>query len=143
MIVRVRGKTGWREVEIGPGSSDHTCPIVALQTWLNLARIAHGPLFRRVTKNGKQVGLARLNDKHIVRLVKRTALAAGVRGDLSEADRKRKFAGHSLRAGLATSANAGEYQVQRQLGHASVTMTRRYQRKREQFLLNLTKAAGL
>jgi integrase len=66
-----------------------------------------------------------------------------VRGDLSEADRKRKFAGDSLRAGLATSANAGEYQVQRQLGHASATMTRRYQRKRERFCLNLTKAAGL
>jgi len=98
MIVHVRGKTGWREVEIGPGSSDHTCPVVALQTWLNLARIAHGPLFRRVTKNGKQPGVDRLNDKHIVRLVKRTALAAGVRGDLSEADRRRKFAGHSLRS---------------------------------------------
>jgi integrase len=143
MIVHVRGKTGWREVEIGPGSSEHTCPIVALQTWLNLARIAHGPLFRRVTKNGKQAGVDRLNDKHIVRLVKRTALAAGVREDLSEGDRKRKFAGHSLRAGLATSAKAGEYQVQQQLGHASVTMTRRYQRKRERFRLNLTKAAGL
>jgi integrase len=59
------------------------------------------------------------------------------------AERKRKFAGHSLRAGLATSAQAGEYQVQQQLGHASVTMTRRYQRKRERFRLNLTKAAGL
>jgi integrase len=143
MIVHVRGKTGWREVEIGPGSSNHTCPIVALQTWLNLARIAHGPLFRRVTKNGKQPNVDRLNDKHIVRLVKRAALAAGVRGDLSEAERKRKFAGHSLRAGLATSANAGEYEVQQQLGHASVTMTRRYQRKRERFRVNLTKAAGL
>jgi len=37
MIAHVRGKSGWRVVEIGPGSSDHTCPIVALQTWLNLA----------------------------------------------------------------------------------------------------------
>jgi integrase len=73
----------------------------------------------------------------------RTALAAGVRGGLSEAERRRKFAGHSLRAGLANSADAGEYRVQQQLGHASVTMTRRYQRNREGFRVNLTKAAGL
>jgi integrase len=81
---------------------------VALQTWLNLARIAHGPLFHRVTKNGKQPGAHCLNDNHIMRLVKRTALATGVRGDLSEADGRRKFTGHSLHADLATSANADE-----------------------------------
>jgi hypothetical protein len=51
--------------------------------------------------------------------VKRTALAAGVRGDLSEAERREKFSGHSLRAGLATAAQADERHVQRQLGHAS------------------------
>ena len=49
MLVTLRGKTGWREVEIGRGSSDATCPVVALQTWLKFARIGHGPLFRRVT----------------------------------------------------------------------------------------------
>jgi hypothetical protein len=36
----VRGKTGWREVEIGRGSSELTCPVVALETWLRLGRIA-------------------------------------------------------------------------------------------------------
>ncbi|MCB1467959.1 MAG: integrase, partial [Rhizobiaceae bacterium] len=49
LLVTLRGKTGWREVEVGRGSSDATCPVVALQTWLKFARIAHGPLFRRVT----------------------------------------------------------------------------------------------
>ena len=53
VLVTLRGKTGWREVEIGRGSSDATCPVVALQTWLKFARIAHGPLFRRVTGQGK------------------------------------------------------------------------------------------
>ena len=79
MIVTLHGKTGWREVEVGRGSSDATCPVVALQTWLKLARIAHGPLFRRVTGQGQAVGPDRLNDKEVARLVKRTALAAGVR----------------------------------------------------------------
>lgn len=56
-----------------------TCPVVALQTWLNLARIAHGPLFRRVTGQGKDVGPDRLLDQEVARLVKKAALAAGVR----------------------------------------------------------------
>lgn len=102
ILVTLRGKTGWREVEIGRGSSDATCPVVALQTWLKFSRIGHGPLFRRVAGQGKQVGAERLNDQEVARLVKRTALAAGVRGDLSEGEREMKFSGHSLRAGLAS-----------------------------------------
>jgi integrase len=143
VVVTLRGKTGWREVEIGRGSSDLTCPVVALQTWLKFARIGHGPLFRRVTGDGKKVGAERLVDKHVARLVKRTALAAGVRGDLTEGERGMKFAGHSLRAGLASSAEVEERYVQKQLGHASAEMTRRYQRRRDRFRVNLTKAAGL
>lgn len=143
ILVTLRGKTGWREVEIGRGSADSTCPVVALETWLNLARIAHGPLFRRVTGEGKKVGTERLNDQEIARLVKRTALAAGVRSDLTEAERTRLFAGHSLRAGLASSADVEERYVQKQLGHASAEMTRKYQRRRDRFRVNLTKASGL
>jgi integrase len=141
LIATLRGKTGWREVEIGRGSSDATCPVVALEAWLRFARIGHGPLFRRVT--GKAVGPDRLADKHVARLVKRTALAAGVRGDLSEGERAGKFSGHSLRAGLASSAEVDERHVQKQLGHTSAEMTRRYQRRRDRFRINLTKAAGL
>ena len=142
MIVTLRGKTGWREVEIGRGSSDATCPVVALQTWLKLARIGHGPLFRRVRGEGKDVGPDRLTDQQVARLVKRAAVAAGVRGDLPEGEREEKFAGHSLRAGLASSAEVDERYVQKQLGHASAEMTRRYQRRRDRFRVNLTKAAG-
>ena len=40
-----------------------------------------GPLFRRVTGNSKDVGPDRLNDQKVARLVKKTALAAGIRGD--------------------------------------------------------------
>lgn len=143
LLVTLRGKTGWREVEVGRGSSDATCPVVALQTWLKFARVAHGPLFRRVTGQGKTVGAQRLNDQEVSRLVKRAALAAGVRGDLSESERAKLFAGHSLRAGLASSAEVEERYVQKQLGHASAEMTRKYQRRRDRFRVNLTKASGL
>lgn len=49
----------------------------------------------------------------------------------------------SLRAGLASSAEVDERYVQKQLGHASAEQTRRYQRRRDRFRVNLTKAAGL
>ncbi|WP_319520691.1 site-specific integrase [uncultured Martelella sp.] len=143
MIVTLRGKTGWREVEIGRGSSDLTCPVAAVETWMTFAKIAHGPLFRRVTGKGKAVGAERLKDQEVARLVKRAVLASGIRGDLPEAERVRLFSGHSLRAGLATSAEVDERYVQKQLGHASAEMTRRYQRRRDRFRVNLTKAAGL
>ena len=134
---------GRDQTEDGRGSSDATCPVVALETWLDFARIGHGPLFRRVTGQGRKVGAERLNDQEVARLVKRAAMAAGVRGDLPEAERGRLFAGHSLRAGLASSAEVDERYVQKQLGHASAEMTRKYQRRRDRFRVNLTKASGL
>ena len=92
---------------------------------------------------GREVGSEQLNDRHVARLIKRLAVAAGVRGDLSERERQQKFAGHSLRAGLASSAEIDERYVQKHLGHASAEMTRRYQRRRDRFRVNLTRAAGL
>jgi integrase len=141
LLITLRGKTGWREVEIGPGSSPATCPVVALETWLRFARISQGPLFRRITAG--EPGPMRLNDREVARLVKRAALAAGLRGDLPESGRGALFAGHSLRAGLASSAEIDERFVQKHLGHASAEMTRRYQRRRDRFRVNLTRAAGL
>jgi integrase len=143
LIVTLSGKTAWREVEIGRGSSEATGPVVALQTWLNVARIGHGPSFRQVTGQGKDIGPDRLTDQQVARLVKRAALSAGVRGDLLEGEREAKFAGHSLRAGLARSAEVDERYVQKQLCRASAEMTRRYQRRRERFRFNLTRAGGL
>jgi len=143
VLVTLRGKTGWREVEVGRGASDHTCPVVALETWIRFGRIARGPLFRRIFKDNKTVDVERLSSKHVARLVKQTVLAAGVRSDLPEEERVLLFAGHSLRAGLASSAEIEERYVQKQLGHASAEMTRKYQRRRDRFRTNLTKASGL
>jgi len=143
LLLTLRGKTGWREVEIGRGSSDATCPVFATETWIKFAKLAKGPLFRRVKGKCKDVGPERLNDQEVARLVKKTALTAGVRGDLSEDERADKFSGHSLRAGLASSAEVDERYVQKQLGHTSAEMTRKYQRRRDRFRVNLTKAAGL
>jgi integrase len=142
-LLTIRGKTGWRDVEIGRGSRPDTCPVALLETWLRLGRIGHGPLFRPIARKNGGVSGERLTDKHVVRLVKRCALAAGLRGELTEGERRLAFGGHSLRAGLASSAQIEEAHVQKHLGHASAEMTRRYQRKRDRFQVNLTKAAGL
>jgi integrase len=125
-LLTLNAKTGWREVEIGRGSKEQTCPVHALEQWLDFAKIDFGPVF---------VGTARL--------IKRTVLDAGIRSELPEKDRIALFSGHSLRAGLASSAEVDERYVQKQLGHATAEMTRRYQRRRDRFRVNLTKAAGL
>ena len=142
-IIIQQTKTGWKEAEIARGSSDQTCPVHALEHWLHFAKIAHGPIFKRVTRDNGGVQSDRLSDKHVARLIKRTMLEAGLRPDLPDAERVKLFSGHSLRAGLASFAEADERYVQKQLGHASVEMTRRYQRRRDRFRINLTKAAGL
>ena len=142
-LLKFNAKTGWREVEIGRGSKDQTCPVHALEKWLHFARIDFGPVFVATSRDGRRASEARLNDKHVARLIKRTVLHAGIRSDLPEKERLALFSGHSLRAGLASSAEVDERYVQKQLGHTSAEMTRRYQRRRDRFRVNLTKAAGL
>jgi len=142
-LLTLNAKTGWREVEIGRGSSERSCPVHAVEQWLHYARIDFGPVFTRVSRDGRRALGARLNDRHVARLVKQTVLAAGLRPELPEAERLALFSGHSLRAGLASSAEVDERHVQKHLGHASAEMTRRYQRRRDRFRVNLTKAAGL
>ena len=142
-VLTLNAKTGWREVEIGRGASEQTCPVHALEQWLHFARIDFGAIFVRTSRDGKRALDARLSDKHVARLIKTTVLKSGIRADLPEAERLALFSGHSLRAGLASSAEIDERYVQKHLGHASAEMTRRYQRRRDRFRVNLTKAAGL
>jgi integrase len=143
VLITLRGKTGWREVEIGRGSSLQTCPVHALTQWLHFGRIDFGPIFVAVLRNGLKATEDRLSDRHVARLIKQTVREAGIRPNLSDAEWNKLYSGHSLRAGLAASAEVDERYVQKQLGHVPAEMTRRYQRRRDRFRVNLTKAAGL
>jgi site-specific recombinase XerD len=71
-----------------------TCPVMALERWLEAAAITKGRLFRSVTKGGK-VGES-MSGRALANIVKKCACAAGL-------DRS-QYSGHSLRAGFATSA---------------------------------------
>ncbi len=130
VVLTLNAKTGWREVEIARGSSDRSCPVHALEQWLHFARIDFGPVFVRVARDGKRALDSRLSNKHVARLIRATVLESGIRGEIPAKDRLALFSGHSLRAGLASSAEVDERHVQKQLGHASAEMTRRYQRRR-------------
>ena len=77
-------------------------------------------MFRSLNRPG-QMQLRRVSGADVARIVKKLAERAG----LDPA----KFAGHSLRAGHATSAaasGASERSIMNQTGHRSVQMVRRY-----------------
>jgi site-specific recombinase XerD len=107
-------------IAIPYGSDCATCPVRALQAWLEL--VADGPLFRRIDRHSHVGG--RLSDHSVALVVKKLANVAGL--DAA------KVAGHSLRSGFATSAaRAGksEAAIMRQTRHKSVTVARRYIRQ--------------
>jgi len=111
------------------------CPVRALRAWLDAAGVTTGPLFREVTRHGT-VAPAPLSGRSVSRLVKESLEAAGLDAD--------GFSGHSLRAGFATQAaksGKAERAIQRQTGHRSVTMLRRYIRDANLWTENA--AAGL
>lgn len=103
-LLILKGKTGWREVEIGRGSTDATCPIHAFKQWIHYGKISHGPIFRAVTRDHSSVKTDRLSDKHVARLIKQCVEDAGIRTDLPLKERLDLFSGHSLRAGLVSIA---------------------------------------
>ncbi len=114
-----------------------TCPVTAVRDWLDMSAITDGPVFRPINRHG-QIRSARLGDKAVALVVKRAAAAVGLDPD--------KYAGHSLRAGLATAAAAAgaqERDIMRQTGHRSVQMVRRYIRAGELFHDNAAAIAGL
>ena len=115
-----------------------TCPVRALQGWLECypAELTSGPVFRAVDRHG-HLG-ERLGDHAVARLVKEHAA-------LVELDAAR-YAGHSLRAGLATSAadgGASDRAIMRQTGHRSSAMVNRYVREGQLFRDNAALLAGL
>jgi integrase len=124
-------------VGIPYGSHLETCPVRALGAWLEAAGIAAGALFRPVDRHGN-IGSARLGDRSVALVVQRACARAG----LDPA----AYAGHSLRAGLATAAAAAgvpERVIMAQTRHRSVTTLRRYIREGSLFRENAAAEVGL
>jgi site-specific recombinase XerD len=126
-----------RKIGIPYGSNPETCPVRSVQAWMEQAAITTGPLFRSITRHGK-LRPGRLAGIDVARVVKKLAVRAGL--DAA------KYAGHSLRAGHATSAaiaGASERSIMNQTGHRSVQMVRRYIRSGNLFRENSGGKLGL
>lgn len=125
-----------QSIGIPYGSTFETCPVRSLQAWLEASEITEGALFRAIDRHSHIK--ERMTDKTVARVVKRTAEAAGLDAD--------QYAGHSLRAGLATSAAlAGESltDVMRQTRHKSERVARGYVRVADAFKNNVAAKVGL
>ena len=124
-----------RKIGLPWGSSPNTCPVRCVRAWLEAAAIGSGPVLRPVTKGGAIIERA-LSGRAVARILKRHAKALGLDPKV--------YAGHSLRAGLVTSAaKAGrsERAIMAQTGHRSPMMVRRYIRDADIWRENA--AAGL
>jgi site-specific recombinase XerD len=104
------------------GSDPAVCPVRSLRAWLTLAEITEGPIFRPVNRHGR-IGPGRLSGRAVAEVVKRCAAAAGL--DPS------RYAGHSLRSGMITSAiegGASEHRTMQHSRHRSLAVFRGYVR---------------
>jgi len=126
-----------RKIGVPYGSNPATCPVRAWRSWIETATISGGALFRGVDRYGN-IAESRLSDRGVALIVKRRAEAVGIDPDT--------VSGHSLRAGLATSAAAAgvsERAIAATTGHKSMTVLRGYIRDGSLFPDNAAGAVGL
>jgi len=89
-------------------SNTEYCPVVALKKWIEKSQIKFGKIFD-------------MSDKSVALIIKKYTAIAGL-------DSK-KYSGHSLRSGFATSAaelGAEERSIMAMTGHKTTQMVRRY-----------------
>ena len=125
LLIR-RSKTdqegGGRTVFI-PQARGSRCPVQALTTWLSMAGIVSGPLFRAINRHDQVVGAKGLSPQSVALIVKSSVRMMA--GD----QMAKNVAGHSLRAGYCTEAatvGLQPYQIREQTGHKSDVTLARY-----------------
>ena len=134
-------------VGVAYGSRAETCPVRAVRSYLAAASREltdhgrpsplSGPLFRSVDRWGR-LGLKAITGRTVANVVKQHAEAAGLDPTL--------YAGHSLRAGFATTAaRAGkpDRAIQKQTRHKSAAMLAEYVREGRLFDDNASEGIGL
>lgn len=131
LIVRLRRSKTDQESEgrdIGiPYARSRACPVKALRAWLYEAAITTGPIFRSVAKGGR-IQPAAMTGQSVALLIKHYAAKIGLDPG--------RLSGHSLRAGLITSAaklGVSTWKIRAQSGHKSEAMLARYIRDAEVF----------
>jgi integrase len=113
-----------------PRGRGRLCPVQSVNDWLTHSGAERGPVFRGVSKGGV-ISADSLSDRAVADIVKNYAEKAG----LDPA----RYSGHSLRAGLATSAaqnGVSSWKIRQQTGHRSEMMLSRYIREGDLFTGN-------
>ena len=101
--------------------------VALLRTWIERAEVVDGPLFRKLTPQGRLTAKP-MSDKGVALVVKARAAAAGYDPTL--------FSGHSLRAGFLTEAGrqgANPFRMKEHSRHKSLEMVSEYVRNYELF----------
>lgn len=120
-----------------PTGKTGLCPVKAVRSWLDLSGIRQGPIFRPIDRHGN-LGPAAMSGQAAAAVVKR----AGAKAQFDA----RSLGGHSLRAGLVTSAIMADVAVpviMQQTRHARVEVLNRYVRQAERFSKNAAGKVGL
>lgn len=132
LIVHVRRSKTDQEAagaEIAVPHGSKLKPVEAVRAWLAAAVIESGPVFRPIGKGkGARAKPTRLTDKSVAEIVKRYAAAAGLDASV--------FSGHSLRAGLVTSAleqGVDFFKIMDVTRHRDVDTLRAYDRRAKRF----------
>ena len=121
-----RSKTNQRgdthELVVLPRATNPTrCPVTTLQTWLQLAGITAGPVFRAVSKGNRALD-RRLTASAVNDILHTAVAAAGLEDPNS-------YSAHSLRAGFVTYAHtrgATDHAIAHQTRHRSLSSVGTY-----------------
>lgn len=102
-------------------------PVTLYRAWIEAAGITEGPVFRKLTPQGRLTAKA-MSDQGVALVVKARAAAAGYNPE--------GFSGHSLRAGFLTEAGrqgASPFKMKDHSRHKSLEMVSEYVRDHERF----------
>ncbi len=117
-----------RKIGVRRGSRPETCPVLALEHWLELRRPGEGPLFTRFDRRG----LAPISSRVVALVVKAAVSSIG----LDPA----RYSGHSLRAGMITACHAegaSDAAIMLRSGHKTPAMIAHYVRLNDPLAMDL------
>lgn len=142
VVIIARSKTDpdaeGQVIGIPYGSHPTSCPVRALEAWVEASRIEAGYLFPAIGRWGGEAAAKPLCGHQVAKIIKALAQRAGLDPAI--------FSGHSLRSGLATAAaegGASERAIMEQTRHRSLKQVRKYIRRGSLFRDNAAAHSGL
>ena len=114
------------EIGLPRGKRPDTCPVRALETWLERSDCQFGPVFRKVDQWGN-IEHARLGPDAVRQILRKRAAAAGLTVPAAE-----RLSPHGLRAGFVTEAyqaGARDEQIMAHTRHRDLKTMRGYVRR--------------